>query len=80
MHSPFILYNPLNHGTCLLVSESNNAWYFHIVASKHITACKNFFVSLEDAPINGAQVPESLMLLMSFMLHLMCIHPIKALV
>ena len=57
--------------------ESNNVWYFGGDASNQLTVCRNFFVSLKDAPINGAQLPESLMLFMSFMLHLMCIHPIK---
>ena len=47
-HSPFTLYNPSNHGTCLSVSESNNAWYFDSDVSKHKTSCQNFFISLED--------------------------------
>ena len=39
------VYDPSKHKTCISVNESNSAWY--------ITACKNFFVSLEDKPKGG---------------------------
>ena len=43
------IYDPSKDDVCLSVSDSTDDWYFDSGASKHITSCKNFFVTLEDA-------------------------------
>ena len=43
------MYDPSKDDVCLSVSDSTDDWYFDSGASKHITSCKNFFVTLEDA-------------------------------
>ena len=47
--SIYTMYDPSKDDNCLSVSESMDALYFDCGASKHITSCKNFSVTLEDA-------------------------------
>ena len=51
----------LQHSKCMIVSEVDSDWFFDSGASKHITSCKSFFVSLKDAPAPKGE-------------HVVCVH------
>ena len=46
-------YDATLHSKCMIVNEADSDWFFDSGASKHITSCKSFFVSLKDAPKGG---------------------------
>lgn len=52
-------YDPSLHSKCMTTHVADLDWYFDSGASEHITSCKKFFVSLQDAPKGGHGVCEN---------------------